>query len=98
VGVAARRVIPLLSVAADLGQHYDPEHKLSYDPSKDANLYSEVLQWMTFAHGGVGPMQGQANHFFRYAPVKIDYAINRYQEETKRLYGAPGSSTPKKSD
>lgn len=35
---------------------------------------------------GIGPMQGQANHFYRYAPTKIDYAINRYQTETKRLY------------
>jgi glutathione S-transferase len=35
---------------------------------------------------GIGPMQGQANHFFRYAPEKIDYAIKRYQTETKRLY------------
>ena len=37
--------------------------------------------------GGLGPMQGQANHFFRYAPEKIEYGINRYQGETKRLYG-----------
>jgi len=35
---------------------------------------------------GIGPIQGQANHFYRYAPQKIDYAINRYQTETKRLY------------
>jgi glutathione S-transferase len=33
------------------------------------------------------PMQGQANHFFRYAPEKIEYGITRYQNETKRLYG-----------
>jgi glutathione S-transferase len=36
--------------------------------------------------GGLGPMQGQANHFFRYAPEKIQYGIDRYQAETKRLY------------
>ena len=35
---------------------------------------------------GIGPMQGQANHFYRYAPEKIEYAINRYQTESKRLY------------
>ena len=39
-----------------------------------------------FQMGGVGPMQGQANVFFRYAPEKIQYAIDRYQNETRRLY------------
>ncbi|HEY5657984.1 MAG TPA: glutathione S-transferase N-terminal domain-containing protein [Myxococcota bacterium] len=48
---------------------------------------SRVLQWLMFQMGGVGPMQGQANVFFRYAPVKIPYAIERYQKETRRLYG-----------
>ena len=47
---------------------------------------SEVIQWLMFQMGGVGPMQGQANVFFRYAPEKIPYAIERYQTETKRLY------------
>lgn len=35
---------------------------------------------------GVGPMQGQANHFHRYAPERIEYGVNRYQNETRRLY------------
>jgi GST-like protein len=39
-----------------------------------------------FQMGGIGPMQGQANVFYRYAPEKIPYAIERYQKETKRLY------------
>lgn len=47
---------------------------------------SRVVQWLMFQMGGVGPMQGQANVFFRYAPEKIPYAINRYQRETRRLY------------
>jgi GST-like protein len=47
---------------------------------------SEVIQWLMFQMAGVGPMQGQANIFFRYAPEKIEYAINRYQNETARLY------------
>lgn len=47
---------------------------------------SEVIQWLMFQMGGLGPMQGQANVFFRYAPEKIPYAIERYQTETKRLY------------
>ena len=48
---------------------------------------SLVVQWLMFQMSGVGPMQGQANVFFRYAPEKIEYAIQRYQNETKRLYG-----------
>jgi glutathione S-transferase len=47
---------------------------------------SIALQWLMFQMGGLGPMQGQANVFFRYAPEKIQYAIERYQNETKRLY------------
>ena len=41
------------------------------------------MQWLMFQMGGVGPMQGQANVFFRYAPEKIPYAIDRYQNETR---------------
>ena len=47
----------------------------------------EVLQWLMFQMGGVGPMLGQNHHFKLYAPEKIDYAINRYTNEAKRLYG-----------
>ena len=47
---------------------------------------SKVLQWLMFQMGGIGPMQGQAHVFYRYAPEKIEYAINRYQIETFRLY------------
>jgi glutathione S-transferase len=47
---------------------------------------STVVQWLMFQMGGVGPMQGQANVFFRYAPEKIAFAIERYQRETRRLY------------
>src|SRR4030095_13045101 len=53
---------------------------------RDTKGRSVALQWLMFQMGGIGPMQGQANVFFRYAPEKIDYAINRYQEETARLY------------
>ncbi|HKY92552.1 MAG TPA: glutathione S-transferase N-terminal domain-containing protein [Nevskiaceae bacterium] len=53
---------------------------------KDPKGRSTVIQWVMFQMGGIGPMQGQANVFFRYAPEKIPYAINRYQTETKRLY------------
>ncbi len=47
---------------------------------------STVIQWLMFQKAGIGPMQGQANVFFRYTDEKIEYAINRYQKETRRLY------------
>jgi GSH-dependent disulfide-bond oxidoreductase len=47
----------------------------------------EVLQWLFWQMGGLGPMAGQNHHFSNYAPEKIDYAINRYVNETGRLYG-----------
>ena len=47
----------------------------------------EVLQWLMFQMGGIGPMLGQAHHFRIYAPQKIDYAIERYTNEARRLYG-----------
>ncbi len=47
----------------------------------------EVLQWLMFQMGGVGPMLGQAHHFRIYAPEKLPYAIERYTQEAKRLYG-----------
>ncbi len=47
---------------------------------------SLAIQWLMFQMGGVGPMQGQANVFFRYFPEKLQGAIDRYQHETRRLY------------
>jgi glutathione S-transferase len=47
---------------------------------------SRVMQWLMFQMSGVGPMMGQANVFFRYAPEKIPYAIERYQRESRRLF------------
>ncbi|MWV12710.1 glutathione S-transferase [Pseudomonas sp. R-28-1W-6] len=52
----------------------------------DAKGRSRVIQWLMFQMGGVGPMQGQANVFFRYFPEKLQGAIDRYQHETRRLY------------
>lgn len=52
----------------------------------DAKGRSVALQWLMFQMGGVGPMQGQANVFYRYFPEKIPAAITRYQNETRRLY------------
>jgi GST-like protein len=47
----------------------------------------EVLQWLFWQMGGLGPMAGQNHHFALYAPEKIPYAIKRYVDETNRLYG-----------
>ena len=55
-------------------------------PKSDRAKY-EVLQWLMFQMGGVGPMLGQNHHFRLYAPEKIEYAIQRYTNETRRLYG-----------
>jgi GSH-dependent disulfide-bond oxidoreductase len=52
----------------------------------DARGRSRVIQWLMFQMGGVGPMMGQANVFFRYFPEKIQPAIDRYQAEVKRLF------------
>lgn len=46
---------------------------------------STVIQWLMFQMGGLGPMMGQANVFFRYAPEHIPYAIDRYHREVRRL-------------
>ncbi len=55
-------------------------------PSEQAARY-QVIQWLMFQMGGVGPMLGQANHFRLYAPEQVPYAINRYTNETTRLFG-----------
>lgn len=47
----------------------------------------EVLQWLNWQMGGLGPMAGQNGHFNVYAPEKVPYAIERYTKETHRLYG-----------
>src|SRR5471030_2798380 len=52
----------------------------------DAKGRSLVLQWLMFQMGGIGPMMGQANVFYRYFPEKIQTVIDRYQGESKRLF------------
>jgi GST-like protein len=52
----------------------------------DAERFT-TLQWLMFQMGGLGPMLGQAHHFRIYAPEKVEYAINRYTNEARRLYG-----------
>ena len=55
-------------------------------PQATAAKY-EVLQWLMFQMGGVGPMLGQTHHFMRFATEKVPYVIDRYHKETQRLYG-----------
>jgi GSH-dependent disulfide-bond oxidoreductase len=55
-------------------------------PQSDRAKY-EVLEWLMFQMGSVGPMLGQTHHFRMYAPEKIPYAIDRYSNEAKRIYG-----------
>jgi GST-like protein len=54
---------------------------------KDLYGRVEVMQWLFWQMGGLGPMAGQNHHFRQYAPEKIPYAIERYVNETNRLYG-----------
>ena len=56
---------------------------LPREPAKRA----DVMQWLMFQMGSAGPMLGQAHHFRIYAPEKIEYAVERYTREAKRLYG-----------
>jgi len=54
---------------------------------KDLHGRFEVLQWLMWQMGGLGPMLGQAHHFRQYAPEKIQYGVDRYTNEANRLYG-----------
>jgi GST-like protein len=54
---------------------------------KDLRGRTEVIEWVMWQMGGLGPMLGQAHHFRSYAPEKIPYAIERYTNEAHRLYG-----------
>lgn len=64
---------------------YDKEKSFTYEHGTP--LYYEMIAWIYFQVGGIGPMQGQANHFRAFAPVYSAYGIKRYIDETKRLYG-----------
>ncbi|KQP21877.1 glutathione S-transferase [Methylobacterium sp. Leaf102] len=55
--------------------------------AQDLGGRAEVLQWLFWQMGGLGPMLGQNHHFTQYAPEKVPYAITRYVNETNRLYG-----------
>ncbi|AQR72979.1 glutathione binding-like protein [Sphingomonas sp. LM7] len=67
----------LLYLANKTGKFFGPDQRTKIEQS----------QWLMWQMGGLGPMAGQNGHFNVYAPEKIDYAINRYVNETNRLYG-----------
>lgn len=78
-------LIPIqTAILTYLTRHYDPEHKFSFTDPDDVSL---AEQWMAWQHGGLGPMQGQANHFYRLAKERIPYPTQRYVGETERLFG-----------
>ncbi|CAG8973496.1 hypothetical protein HYALB_00002821 [Hymenoscyphus albidus] len=72
------------AILAYLTRHYDGDYVFHF---KDGDEKSRVEQWVAWQHGGLGPMQGQANHFLRFTKEKIQYPIQRYVGETERLYG-----------
>jgi len=65
---------------------YLAEKTGQFQPSDLRGRY-EVLQWVMWQMGGLGPMAGQAHHFRQYAPEQLPYAIDRYTKEVNRLYG-----------
>ncbi|KAM3074082.1 hypothetical protein ACMFMF_006106 [Clarireedia jacksonii] len=72
------------AILAYMTRHYDLKHKFSFTDPDDV---SRAEQWIAWQHGGLGPMQGQANHFYRLAKERIPYPTQRYVGESERLYG-----------
>ncbi|KAK4988279.1 hypothetical protein LTR50_004012 [Elasticomyces elasticus] len=72
------------AILSYLTRNYDPKHLFSF--TSDPEL-SHCEQWVAWQHGGLGPMQGQANHFYRFSKERIPYPTQRYVGETERLYG-----------
>lgn len=73
------------AILSYLTRRYDAERRFSFAPDDDD--YTRAESWIGFQASGLGPMQGQANHFVRAAKEKIPYAMQRYVGETERLYG-----------
>ncbi|PHH88161.1 hypothetical protein CDD83_7898 [Cordyceps sp. RAO-2017] len=73
------------AILSYLTRRYDPDRRFSFAPTDDD--YTRAESWVAWQHGGLGPMQGQANHFVRFAKDKIPYAMQRYVGESERLYG-----------
>ncbi|KAJ5683778.1 uncharacterized protein N7477_000123 [Penicillium maclennaniae] len=80
----SQRVFESGAIMIYLADKYDTDRKISYAPGTPEHI--EQLSWLMFQMGGLGPMQGQANHFRLFAGARSDYGIKRYIDETKRLY------------
>jgi len=78
--------VPVFESGAIL--HYLAEKTGRFVPA-DGAARAQVMQWLFWQMGGLGPMLGQHLHFSSYAPEKLDYAIQRYAAEAERLYGGP---------
>ncbi|KAL3464465.1 glutathione S-transferase [Aspergillus heterothallicus] len=79
------RVFESGAILQYLTETYDRDRIISYAPGMPE--YWEQTSWLMFQMGGVGPMQGQANHFRLFAGEYSEYGLQRYTAETKRLYG-----------
>ncbi|BFZ58175.1 hypothetical protein PYCC9005_005237 [Savitreella phatthalungensis] len=79
------RVFESGAIISYLTDKYDKDHKISFEHGSDD--YYEALSWLNWQMAGLGPMQGQANHFRLMAGARSDYGIKRYIDETKRLLG-----------
>ncbi|KAL2784726.1 glutathione S-transferase [Aspergillus keveii] len=79
-----QRVFESGAILLYLADKYDTDRKISYAPGSPE--YVEQLSWLMFQMGGVGPMMGQAEHFRLFAGTRSEYGIERYIDETKRLY------------
>merc|ERR1711939_1304014 len=78
------RVFETGAIMLYLTDKYDKDHKISFPYGSDD--YYEMLSWVMWQMGGLGPMQGQANHFRAMAGAYSEYGIKRYMDETKRLF------------
>ncbi len=84
------RIFESGSILLYIAERYDAERKISYPTGTPE--YFETISWLFWQNAGLGPMQGQANHFRRYAPEEAEerqgysYSLDRYQTETRRLY------------
>ncbi|CAG8386684.1 unnamed protein product [Penicillium salamii] len=80
----SQRVFESGAVMQYLVDKYDTDRKISYAPGTPEHV--EQTSWLMFQMGGLGPMQGQANHFRLFGGARSDYGIKRYLDETKRLF------------
>jgi glutathione S-transferase len=97
------RIFESGSILLYLAERYDTDRRISFETR--ASEYIEMVSSLFWQNAGLGPMQGQANHFRRYAPLEDGeerrekvhrYSLSRYQMETKRLYGVLESHLGKK--